>query len=255
MKKNARNNRRQKPSRKNKGFQQPGLLSNRTLETLRIYNYKLDLGTTDLPLILRWGAMITNCGRMLELCKLKQQYKLESVRVKVKPELNEGNSPSPLYMLTSYDRNATVTVDSVLETGRPISNLKETTIPIRARGRQNDFGYWFDCRRIGTADERPTLQFSFVADEFAGKRGVYYITIDSVVSFRYPQYSLPPINREEALKKILEEGKKKEESKEEKKEEEIKEEEEIKDDDENLDERIKKLEEELKLLKLKKSFQ
>jgi len=194
--------------------------------------------------------MITNCGRMLELCKLKQQYKLESVRVKVKPEMNEGNSPSPLYMLTSFDRNATVTVDSVLETGRPISNLKETTMTIKAKGRQNDFGYWFDCRRIGTADERPTLQFSFVADEFAGKHGKYYITIDSVISFRYPQYSLPPINREEALKKILEDGKVKEDEKEESKEEE-----EIKDDEENVDEKIKKLEEEIKLLKLKKSFQ
>jgi hypothetical protein len=176
-------------------------------------------------------------------------------------------------MLCSTDREVSTTSEIVLTKGVRCSNVRPFTKTIRTSGRQNDFNYWFDCRLINEADKRPTVQLAFAPDAYGrDPTGSYVITIICSFRFRYPQSIVPPtlkasggngIRTLEEKKEIDNEVDKKESEKEETKEEEKKEEKKEKDvwemsgedddleyENEVLRNKIKKLENMLKNMKI-----
>lgn len=203
---------------------QPGLRSSIHRTVMRIYNYKLDINDeSQFPLILRYGPMSVTCGRLVSLCTLFQQYKLVDLQVSIVPVLINGNSPTPLYMLSGMDREIDPTTNTILESGRRISNTKTTTVRIKSSGRQNDFGYWFDSNNLGVVDKRPTVQFSFSVDPLAGLSGRYIINVYGNYKFRYPQYDVPVVNYNKIMENIVPVNKVIKEEEKEEEEEDIKE--------------------------------
>jgi hypothetical protein len=164
---------------------------------IRLTTYSYDLGSaTGFPLLLRLGVFLSDSTRIQQLCTLFQQYKMVKVHVSITPEIKDGTTPFILYMLTSMDRSVDTTQELVLTKGVKCSNKNVTSKTIAIRGRQNDFNYWYDCKNINIADQRPTMQFAFAPDSYGRvPSGSYVITITATLMFRYPQSVVPPATR------------------------------------------------------------
>jgi len=169
---------------------------------------------------------MVSCGRLVQLCTNYQQYKLNGVQIVVIPKIVNGTCPTTMYVLTALDREINPSTEIIVNCGKRIKNNKTTVIPVKVRGRQNDFTYWFDCEKMGTVDRRPTLQFSFTCDTVGQTVvGGYSIEILGNMSFRYPQYDSPNLSKTidelkgklELLMKEKEEEEKKKKEEEEKK--------------------------------------
>lgn len=181
---------------------------------------------------------------MTQLCTLFQQYKIRYIRLTVTPEKDKGTTPIVIYCLIQGNREDTPGKELILTTGTRLSNSRTYTKRFKAKGRQNDFSYWFDSTKLTTTDARPTIQIGFAYDDYAQLGyGSYNICVVAGVSFRYQNNQIPA---------TLSNTKKKEEDiKEDEKEEDIK------DDEKDLnttEKEIKELEEKLKFLKVRKQW-
>ncbi len=165
-------------------------------EVIRMATYNISFNQEkEWPVVIRFGAIASANERMIALCTVFQQYKVSSVRVTVVPLIKQGNYPPPLYMVTGTDREISPLANTVIQTGRRFQNNRASTVTVNISGRQNDFGYWFDCEKVGTPDRRPTIQWSFAADTYQLTiEGQYQISIAVEVSFRFPQYDNPSIS-------------------------------------------------------------
>lgn len=165
-------------------------------EVLRLATYNLNItAEQQWPVILRFGPFAAANERLMSLCTNFQQYKVVNFQVHVVPVVRSGNYPPPLYMLTGLDRELSPIETIVIQTGHLFSNSKPSSHRVAIAGRQNDMNYWFDCEKVGTADKRPTIQWSFVADTYQSTvlTGVYQLSITAKFLFRFPQYDTPAL--------------------------------------------------------------
>jgi hypothetical protein len=117
------------------------------------------------------------------LKKMYINYKIKCVNFKAVPRVINGTQPQPcfIYLDTNNGYNFNYTALPRLQATKMLTGKRSQTFKFKARGRQDDFGYWFSANDGPTASIRLRSQAAPDTNIFWQFQLIYFITMRGMI--------------------------------------------------------------------------